>query len=151
MTKWAMYASHLGAYMKRWILRTPWGTLRLHRILQSDAGRDFHDHPFSFVSVILTGGYIEHRPGCECWQSRGRTFVLNYKTCLLFRAPAIVRRRATEFHRLELIDGPTTTFVISSRYFRPWGFLLDDRRWVPYQEYHRSLYREDAETVGGRS
>lgn len=57
--RWAAYAHHLGDYMHRWILRTPWGTLRLHHILRSDDDRHLHDHPFDFTSFLLTGGYLE--------------------------------------------------------------------------------------------
>ena len=54
-----------GDYMRRWTLRTPIGMLRLHHILRGDDDREFHDHPFDFTSIILAGGYVEHRPGGE--------------------------------------------------------------------------------------
>jgi hypothetical protein len=134
--KWALYASHLGSYMRRWIFKTPWGTLRIHNILKSDEGRDFHDHPFSFLSFIFRGGYIEHRPGCTC--DNGVDYPVT--PCRRYSAPAVVHRRAEDMHRLELA-APAWTFVISSRYFRQWGFLLSDGRWVNYKEYERSYYR----------
>lgn len=141
--KWRLYSSHLGNYMRRWIARFPWGTLRVHNIRESDAGRDFHDHPFDFTSVILKGGYVEHRPGCQCFPDKddGETFVM--PSCRRFTAPAIVRRKAEDFHRLELINGsPAWTFVISGPYHREWGFLLGDGSWQHYREYHRSYYAE---------
>src|SRR6266853_6456811 len=49
-------------YMRRWTIETPLGQIRLHHILRSDNDRHYHDHPFDFVSLILSGGYIEHRP-----------------------------------------------------------------------------------------
>lgn len=130
--RWALYASHLGNYMRRWILRTPWGTLRIHNILRSDEGRDFHDHPFDFTSVILRGGYREHVPGCACesdvpWET----------PCRSYSAPAIVRRKAEDLHRLDL-PRPAWTFVVSSRYLRKWGFLTPSG-WVPYDCYDRSF------------
>lgn len=39
----------------------PWLALRLHHIRSSDHGGVFHDHPWSFFSLILRGGYFEHR------------------------------------------------------------------------------------------
>lgn len=132
--KWAIYSSHLGGYMRRWILRTPWFTLRIHNILTSDAGRDFHDHPFDFVSVIFRGGYIEHRPGCWC------RYNVTTAPCQYFGPSTIVRRRAEDLHRLELVNGPAWTFVISSNYRRDWGFQLQDGSWVPFQKYPRSYY-----------
>ena len=139
--KWALYRSDLGDYMKRWIFRTPWGTLRIHKIMRSDEGRDFHDHPFSFTSIILSGGYFEHRPGCRCGITREGSTRWVAGPCQRFYAPAIVRRKAEDFHRLELTR-PAWTFVISSPYFRQWGFLLGDGRWIHYKEYHRSFYEE---------
>ncbi len=128
------YRSDLGDYMRRWILRLPWFNLRLHNILKSDEGRDLHDHPFSFWSFILRGGYIEHRPGCYLNDYDGTC------DCEIFTAPALVRRKATDFHRLELLGGaPAWTFVIASNYFRPWGFLVRGA-WVPFEEYGRSYY-----------
>jgi hypothetical protein len=135
-----LYSSHLGKYMRRWIARTRFGTLRLHNILKSDEGRDFHDHPFSFVSLILKGGYIEHRPGCEC---RAGEFYegqpVTSRACASYTAPALVCRRAEDMHRLELI-GSAWTLVVSGPYRREWGFLLSDGSWQHYTDYHRSFY-----------
>lgn len=144
MKRWFFGAQHLGSYMLRWLVRTPWGTLRVHHIQESDAGRDFHDHPWNFTSLILKGGYIEHRPGCFCQQVLGKTVAIpGWGPCKSYLAPAVVRRRATDLHRLELLDGPATTLVLSSAYVRSWGFLTPSG-WVGYREYHRSFYdRED--------
>ena len=125
--RWGLYRSDIGDYMHRWILRTPWFTLRLHHILRSDAGRDFHDHPFSFVSLILWGGYIEHRPPCLCGTGAPDTL------CRRFGPGSIVRRRAADLHRLELA-APAWTFVIATPYFRKWGFQTK-AGWVPFDEY----------------
>ena len=35
--------------------------IRIHHILRSDLGRDPHDHPWPYVTVILKGGYWEQR------------------------------------------------------------------------------------------
>lgn len=143
---WALYASHLGAYMRRWILRTPWGTLRVHNVMKSDEGRDFHDHPFNFTSLILWGGYLEHRPGCEAdsFDDYRWCRILAYGracACTYYGPGSIVRRKAEDLHRLELINGHAWTFVVSSRYLRQWGFQLKDGSWVSHEEYHRSYYR----------
>lgn len=140
--RWTLGASHLGGYMRRWIFRHPWGTFRVHNILTSDEGRDFHDHPFSFVSIILRGGYIEHVPGCVCSPTLvhawGPSALPPQSPCRFYGPGSIVRRKATALHRLELA-GPAWTFVISSRYFRMWGFQTDVG-WVDYKTYHRSFY-----------
>jgi hypothetical protein len=120
--------------MRRWLLRTPWFTLRIHKIQQSDSGRDFHDHPFDFTSLILSGGYLEHRPGCQCFSDEDvRTRPTD--DCRVYLAGDVVRRKAEDFHRLELYDDrPTWTFVISSAYRREWGFI-DRGHWVHHEDY----------------
>lgn len=137
-SRWAAYASHIGSYMRRWILRTPFGTLRIHNIRRSDAGRDFHDHPFHFWSLILRGGYIEHRLGCRCACGVDDSWRAS-PWCRHYGPGSLVRRRAADFHRLELVGGPAWTFVVSSRKVRSWGFLLSDGRWIPHGEYREHL------------
>lgn len=49
-------------YMKRWrLIHRKWFGVRIHHIVRSDGDRELHDHPFSFVSFILKGGYWEWR------------------------------------------------------------------------------------------
>lgn len=139
-----LYASHLGDYMRRWILRTPWFTLRLHNILKSDEGRDFHDHPFSFVSLILRGGYMEHRPGCNGrrfvgWWLRGSADV-PLCGCQRYYPGSVVRRRAEDLHRLELFGRPAWTLVVTGPYRRTWGFKTT-AGWIPFTSYGRSYYK----------
>ena len=140
--KWGLYRSHLGNYMHRWIARCPWGTLRLHHVLTSDEGRDFHDHPFDFASLILRGGYLEHVPGCGCIPvlPEGKHVTHAASPCRVYRPGTIVRRKAEDFHRLELLDGPALTVVLAGPYRRAWGFKTA-AGWVPYEEYHRSFYQ----------
>lgn len=49
-------------YLTRWrIVQTPWCALYLHRMERPDSRPTLHDHPWSFVSIILRGGYTEER------------------------------------------------------------------------------------------
>lgn len=38
------------------LIETPWWWVGIHIFRESDWGRDLHDHPWSFVSLILWGG-----------------------------------------------------------------------------------------------
>lgn len=106
-------------YMKRWRLGPRWGLgLRLHHIVRGDGDREFHDHPFWFLSFILSGGYVEHRPGGASRR---------------FGPGSIVVRRATGLHRLEL-DRPAWTVVLRGPICRTWGFSTD-RGWVPWHDF----------------
>lgn len=53
------------------LFRCPWFGIWIHKMLRSDHDRALHDHPFSFISFILKGGYsevtdigiLDHTPG----------------------------------------------------------------------------------------
>lgn len=142
-----LYASHLGRlapdgyYMKRWILRLPFGySIRLHLILRSDADRHLHDHPFDFTSLLLMGDYTEITP-CEkcggedrnaaqcpcprCWDGRRRQ---------RFPRFSINRKRAEQRHALTL-EKPVLTLVFAGPK-RDWGFHTE-AGWVHNEEYGR--------------
>ncbi len=99
-------------YMRRWVLRTPFGfMLRLHHILRSDDDRHFHDHPMDFVSLILSGGYVECRPD---------------RDPEIYRPGRLVFRRAEDLHYLKLIRKSAWTLLITSYFRREWGFMTED-------------------------
>ena len=114
--------THNGSpYMMRWRLGPKWlPGLRVHHIYRSDAGRELHDHPFSFVSFVLRGGYWEDRAdGSRKWYGPG----------------SIIFRQAETLHRLEVPIGKTAwTFVIRGRIRRQWGFQTR-HGWVDSRTY----------------
>lgn len=79
-------------------------SIKLHRILMSDDDC-MHDHPWSFISIILRGGYVEHTP-------KGKK---------LYGAGSILWRPTPSVHKLEIFQ-PATTLVITFRKVREWGF-----------------------------
>ncbi len=112
-------------YLIRWrLIETPWFGVFLHHILRSDRDRATHDHPWGFVSVILSGGYTEHS---QVRRPHGATFTKHY------RAGSIVRHKATDLHRLEL-DRPAWTLVFIGARCREWGFMTP-RGWVHWEQY----------------
>lgn len=116
-----IYRHDLGDYMQRWILQTPWGALRVHHILRSDAGTDLHDHPFDFWSLLLTGGYEEIRALGPLVESQW------------YPRLSLVRRRAEDLHRL-IVPSPVWTLVWAGPRRRGWGFQTPDG-WVSWREY----------------
>ena len=98
-------------YLTRWrLLRTRFVSVKLHHIVRSDnPRRGFHDHPWSFVSLRLSGRYIEH--------------ILDGNNVRTEEGRRISFRRAHEFHRIELIrDAPCWTLVITGSRSKSWGF-----------------------------
>ena len=106
-------------YMRRWrIIHTRYFGIRVHNIMRSDMDVELHDHPFTFVSFILRGGYFEITPdGLRTWYGPG----------------SLVVRSGAALHRLEL-DRPAWTLVFRGPMTRVWGFLTSSG-WVPWSKF----------------
>lgn len=111
-------------YLERWhLLHTPWFRVYLHRfVLPDDAC--MHDHPWRFVSVILSGGYWE-AVDCgtrieERWRGAG----------------SVAYRPATHIHRVAALDPKRQTWslIITGPKERAWGFWTPVG-WIYYLEY----------------
>ncbi len=109
-------------YLIRYSLLTlPWFAIKVHKILQSDDAC-MHDHPWSFLSIILNGRYYEWTPTQEGW---------------CFPAGSVLWRPQPWIHRLQLNEGETcTTLVITFKKTRVWGFITP-HGWVPWFKYIR--------------
>lgn len=128
-------------YMRRLtILLTPWFSIKLHQIFRPDKQRELHDHPWSFLSIILRGSYVEAVPcpGCAlhgCWDRLGDS-VPHY---------ALRRRRwwnwkpATGRHSIrELSRSPVWTLVFTGPKRRVWGFWVNNgTRFVEWDQYDK--------------
>jgi hypothetical protein len=114
-------------YLLRWFLIPPNRTcnIYLHRFLGSDDPTP-HDHPWNFVSIVLSGSYIEELPDGR--RHRRRAGHLGW-------------RRAEHRHRVVLAtdargaERPCTTLVITGRHRRDWGFWCAPGRFVPWPHY----------------
>ncbi len=59
-------------YLDRWGWECRWFGVFLHRMDGPDPGLDFHDHPWSFASLVLRGGYVEERAAAREASHRAR-------------------------------------------------------------------------------
>lgn len=148
--------AHIGGkenpYIKRWFL-TPWSADEsrlkkyslpnkyLHNVLRDDDDRALHCHPWNNLSIVLRGGYREHR---FRWKPvEGQPLP---ETEVIWRGPgSIVFRRAETAHRLQLdiddgipsISIPAWTIFLTWRKRREWGFWCKDEngnaRWVHWR------------------
>ena len=107
--------------VRYYLLQTRWLTVMLHYLAASDDDRALHDHPWAFVTVLLTSGYHEHTPQGRFWRRRF----------------SVLHRPAEWQHRLELVE-PCWTLVFRGAYVREWGFIVD-RVWVQWKAYGRAL------------
>jgi hypothetical protein len=94
---------------------------RFHHIVASDPQPDLHDHPWDFVSKLLTGTYIEHTPDGT----------------VTYTAPCTIVRKAEHLHQLELPDGPVWSYVVTGRLRRTWGFATEGG-WQPWNTYREA-------------
>lgn len=99
---------------------------RVHHILRSDHGRDPHDHPWPFVTIILRGGYYEVRFDADGKAIRSR-----------WHGPgSVLFRRATDLHKLVLPEGQTAwTLFVTGKKCQTWGFKPEGAPKVPYWQY----------------
>lgn len=119
-----IYRNYNEVYLIRYSIFTcKYFSIKIHKILKSDDAC-LHDHPWSFITFILKGGYVEHTP--EGTKIRSR-FSLLY-------------RPAKWSHRLE-IHQTAWTLVFTSKYKRQWGF------WTPRGWEHWTKYRSTGQDI----
>lgn len=100
----------------------------LHKFLKSDPD-DLHDHPWSYFTVILKGGYWEWTP---VFDASGKKLTEIAK----WRGPGHFRRcSANSLHRIELDPGVEcwTLFMPGAKQ-REWGFVKKGK-WLQWEEY----------------
>lgn len=141
-------------YLNRWGWERDWlGGIFIHRMDAPDPGIDLHDHPWTFWSLILWGGYEEER--CEArvgsyyaemvekWGGRPKNHPRGV------RRPLSVRRMDKhECHTItNLLGCRSWSIVIHGPRVdgRRWGFYVPGR-WVDHDDYdaleRRKLYAD---------
>ena len=126
--------------MIRYILfRLPAFGIYIHNMRRSDYDRALHDHPWSFVSLVLKGGYFEHHD-----QTIDRSETSEWR-----RPGSVLVRPAEWRHRFELNrewwtpeskgpEIPSWTLVIVGRRSKPWGFFLENG-WCWWRKHNDEL------------
>ena len=111
-------------YLVRWrIVQTPWAAVYLHKIILDDVGRPLHDHPWSFVSIILKGAYAEEYKA----HAEARTILRAWGRW------SVHRMTTKAFHGITAVDTPTWTLVLAGPRRQVWGFLTDEG-WKPWDQ-----------------
>ena len=100
----------------------------LHKFLKSDPD-DVHDHPWTYATVILKGGYWEWIPQ---FNSTGEKF----NEVAKWRGPGHFRTcSANSYHRIELDPSVECwTLFMPGPQTRDWGFLTR-QGWVQHEQY----------------
>lgn len=120
-------------YLIRYTLLTiPWFSIKIHKILLSDDAC-LHDHPWSFLSIVLKNGYKEHYFNHPAHKIVDPNLSAHMRGSKQIKAPAILFRRANWAHRLE-IDKPALTLVVTFKKTRQWGFFTPSG-WIKWFNY----------------
>ncbi len=116
-------------YMRRWYLLVfpKLFSIRVHHIMQPDLDRWPHDHPWSFISIIIRGGYIEE----WCRRDEFNLFGDKWGTRRCSRRRFLNLKRKTDLHKItEFIrPGGAWTLIITGPEGREWGFMTNEG-WV---------------------
>lgn len=143
---------------RRGVVRERLGRILLHRMDAPDPGVDLHDHPWTFVSIVLWGGYTEQRALCREAPLLAQTAEC-YPTCRrgveVERRPGSIKvMRLDECHTIiRLHRRRSWTLVIGGPRRRSWGFYLPTG-YMSEAEYDSSVRAErrdlwsDQNTVG---
>lgn len=96
-------------YARRWILDFKLFTLRVHHFYRSDDDRNYHDHPWWFLTFILKGSYTdESEKGHE-----------------VLRAGSFAFRRAEHRHTVRTTG--VWTLLVTGPEKRTWGFWVKNK------------------------
>lgn len=132
-------------YLNRWGFgHDRLGGVLVHRMDAPDPGLDLHDHPWTFVSVVLWGGYRELRADTRVASELARRHAGRPAEVaageLVERRPGSIRRfRLDECHTIiELRRRRCWTLVIKGPRRRRWGFYLPDG-WVDEVTYDETV------------
>lgn len=116
-------------YIVRWSLWLPFGiSIKLHKIMRPDTDRGCtHDHPWSFIRIILSGSYTEK------YGPDNRITVRKpwrpWAPWRIYFCPASFR------HTILKLNNPHSwTVVICGRKLREWGFFTKVG-WMPWNQF----------------
>lgn len=108
------------------LLKTPWFQILVHRLWCPEWHPLAHDHPWSFVTLILGGGYIERTPqGRPRWRGAG----------------TILHRRAEFAHNVATDRRVCWSLVITGPKRRDWRFV-DEKTGKPVEDCAAGGYEE---------
>lgn len=114
-------------YLRRLrVLQTPWFAVYVHWLYLPDGDRDPHDHPWSFWSLVLKGGYLEE---FFSWQTGERRWCpdIGPSATKVWRRGSLHRMGVKAAHRIRLLTRtPTVTLIVTGRRRQSWGFWTPD-------------------------
>lgn len=129
----------------------------LHFFPRPDMDPCLHDHPWSFRTTILAGGYVEHLPPAdwrpfECRQGPNSAYMTRapgpaWDQNKVIRLPGqVVEHEAEDLHCVgALLEHTAWTLVTTGQRGRKWGFHPPDQKWMTWPEYQQWRKSQGAE------
>lgn len=116
--------------------KKPWFKGMIHYFPPHVTDRDPHDHPRSFVTAILRGGYLNTEtvpiyPPLDLGGGEMQEFMDELEW---MSAGMVKFRKSSHTHLTETTDAGAWTFVIMGPERQSWGFLRDGN-WWPWKAY----------------
>jgi len=129
-TKWCVWrwTDVDSEYIRRLhLIKTPWFAICLHWILKPDPEPWLHDHPVTFLSLVLWGGYKELRRKVD------GHYGTRINTCNWFNW---IRASSFDQHSIIDVKPRTLTITFMGPKTREWGFHTD-YGWEHWKTYYR--------------
>ena len=101
------------------LLQTKRLHIRLHTILAADGTPYLHNHPFNYISVIISGGYTEQFLDNK-----------NLKT-IIHKRFSFIKRKNTDFHRILSVESKTKTLFFAFNKENNWELKKRDDIQIP--------------------
>lgn len=131
--RWTEVSCDGAPYLTRLhLLKTPWFAVFLHWFHAPDPQPDPHDHPVSFLSIPLRGGYVEERGVYRVHPTHTQVPSTRWVGGRFGKWWNYVR--STDVHRVLKLHGQPITLVFSGPKVREWGHWTVDG-WVHWREY----------------
>lgn len=112
------------------VVKTPWFAICVHWLNTADPEPYLHDHPVTFLSIILRGSYTEKRGH----GFRGLTPIRHHRWFNFIRASD------TDPHSIINVAPNTVTLCFMGPKVREWGYHTPDG-WVMWKQYNREKYK----------
>lgn len=106
------------------LLTTPLFGIKLHKIHLPDSDRGLHTHPWSFISFILRGGYVELE------SKMPQTGSLKIKNINWFSY-----KNTITAHKIIRVKPKTLTLVLTGPKIKSWGYW-NRKHFIDWQDYH---------------
>ena len=108
-------------HFRRWrILSTPWFKICLHGIYKADEDKHLHNHPWSFISIVLKGSYTERLPNSK----------LNPRFPM-----GLAYRKKDQYHKIEDLHSPAVyTLNLMWGFRETWGYDVNGK-FIDHETY----------------